>query len=202
MPGMGEVRDGITMDAYNAARTALKNNPSLAQRMTITDQGPAVDGVLMPLNVLLAGDGAMAKYARNAEQAQRFAANPTAGKLAETALAGEYASRNQETQAGATRYTADQHLEAAKVGASAGNKRYIEMKGGVNPKTYTPEPDMVFDTQSGQYVQRPGAGAAPQQGQPQIPPAAIDMLRKQPQTAAQFDAQFGAGASKRYLQGN
>jgi flagellum-specific peptidoglycan hydrolase FlgJ len=201
MPGMGEVRDGITMDAYNAARTALKNNPSLAQRMTITDQGPAVDGVLMPLNVLLAGDGAMAKYARNAEQAQRFAANPTAGKIAETAAQGEFNNAGHQIQAGATRYTADQHLEAAKVAASAGNKRYLEMKGGVNQKTFTPEPDMVFDTQSGQYVQRPG-GAAPQQGGQQIPPAAIDMLRKQPQTAAQFDAQFGAGASRRYLQGN
>lgn len=73
---------------------------------------------------------------------------------------------------------------------------YLVVPGGQQTNSegqvYT-APSSVFNRRSGTYLQQPGAQAKA------APPAAIADLKKNPASAAQFDAIFGAGASARYL---
>lgn len=82
-------------------------------------------------------------------------------------------------------------------GTPAGKDRYITVGGGQEydpaAQSVVTRPQRVFDTATGREI---GAGPA---AAAQVPPAAIDMLKKNPGMAAQFDQKYGPGASARYL---
>lgn len=82
-------------------------------------------------------------------------------------------------------------------GVPAGKDRYITVGGGQEydpaAQSVVTRPQRVFDTATGREI---GAGPA---AAAQVPPAAIDMLKKNPGMAAQFDQKYGPGASARYL---
>lgn len=153
-PGMGSVFDGMSMDEYNNVRAAMAKNPQLANRLQVTERGPAVDGLPMPSNVLAGGDGAMAQYAHSVAQGQRIAANPTLGKTIEEATRGEFANRGHQIAANAQLGVADKQTAAQQKVAEiqAAMHRYIKKDGGVNKDTGVQEPDSIFDQSTGKTV--------------------------------------------------
>jgi flagellum-specific peptidoglycan hydrolase FlgJ len=148
LPGLDDVRSGLTKEGYGTLQNAIRNNPALVNRMQVTNSGVSVDGIEMPLNVIAAGDSAMAKYARNLEQGQRFAVNQVGGKLAEEAMRGDNQVRANEVTAGATKYSADQQRKSAET--TANMHRYTKSKGGVNQQTGLDNPDNIFDQSTGE----------------------------------------------------
>jgi hypothetical protein len=155
---------GMTQDDYTAARAALRQNPGLAQRMQVTANGLMVDGVPMPANVLLGGDAEIAKFKKNAAQAQRVAVNPLEGRLAEEALRGEVANRGHQIAADASLGVADKNAASAEkvakiqTEASLLQHRYLPAGGEVD-EMGRKKPTVYYDTQPtlppGKYVPLP-----------------------------------------------
>jgi hypothetical protein len=151
LPGKGgDVRSGLTPEAYSTLQTAIRNNPALAERMVVNNSGVAVDGMAMPLNVIAGGDGLMAQYARSTAQGQRIAANPTAGKLAEHALQGEYTNRGHQIQGESNERVAKTQAEAQMEA-----HRIHTAGGGVNQETGQPMPTNIFDQKKMDWITPP-----------------------------------------------
>jgi muramidase (phage lysozyme) len=159
--------------------------------------GPMMQNV--PQSIVDAGrqagnvQGAVNQFMGNVNQGMTVRANPTAGKLAEEAVKGEYANTSQRIaatgQVAGHVVAADASRDVAKIGQ--GNQRYMTAGGGVDPNTMMPAPTVVFDKQEGRAVNT----AKPTYPIP--PKAAIEQLKKDG-NAPQFDAVFGPGAAEKY----
>ena len=100
--------------------------------------------------------------------------------------------------------------EGYRPGTPQFNARVVELGKAERLKIITPQPGagaLTYDPSTGQstVLVQPNMGTgqmgAPAGGQPQVPQAAIDYLRKNPQHNAEFDAKYGAGAANKVLGG-
>jgi len=190
-PGSNNPMAGMSQADYEGLRAAMAKDPALAQRLQLTDRAPLIDGVYMPSNVLAGGDGAMAQYGRNLGQAQRFAVNPAAAKIAEEAVRGEFANRGQQIAAGGQERVATIQSEANKAA-----HRIHSAGGGVNPETNMPNPTNLYDQDAMQWITPPAVRAWPK------PEAEhLDYLKQHPDQFQNFEAKFGPGSAARYLKG-
>lgn len=76
--GMTEIND----DTYGAVRQALDKNPGIGSRLHVTSNGPMIDGVLVPANLLLAaGDKPVNDFLAAAQQNRINQADPLAAAV-------------------------------------------------------------------------------------------------------------------------
>lgn len=113
-------------------------------------------------------NGPVAQYLDNVNQGIGYRANPASARLDEQSLQNAGTLNVANTTGGyhlaGQQLAAEAQKSVAGTQAQAGNRRYIEMKGGLDPTTMAPQPDRLYDTQTQSYVDAPAAATPLPQG--------------------------------------